>query len=85
MLTARQPFSWSLGQAAPTQNQYSWTNISSMLYIEQPVGTGFSQGTPNIKVSLPCAAFLTTWTDEAVARRTRRTLRSSSSASSSSS
>ena len=30
-------------------NEYSWTNLSSMLYIEQPVGTGFSQGTPNIK------------------------------------
>ena len=30
-------------------NEYSWTNLSSMLYIEQPVGTGFSQGTPNIQ------------------------------------
>ena len=30
-------------------NEYSWTNLSSVLYIEQPVGTGFSQGTPNIK------------------------------------
>lgn len=30
-------------------NEYSWTNLSSMLYIEQPVGTGFSQGTPNIE------------------------------------
>ena len=30
-------------------NEYSWTNLSSMLYIEQPVGTGFSQGIPNIQ------------------------------------
>ena len=44
-----QPFSWSYGQYKPTMNEYSWTNLSSMLYIEQPVGTGFSQGTPNIK------------------------------------
>jgi carboxypeptidase D len=29
-------------------NQYSWTNISSMLYVEQPVGVGYSQGTPDI-------------------------------------
>ena len=29
-------------------NEYSWTNLSSVLYIEQPVGTGFTQGTPNI-------------------------------------
>lgn len=42
------PFSWSYGQAKPTPNQYSWTNLSSVLWVEQPVGTGFSQGTPNI-------------------------------------
>jgi len=44
-----QPFSWSWGQYKPTVNEYSWTNLSSMLFIEHPVGTGFSQGTPNIK------------------------------------
>jgi carboxypeptidase D len=46
-----QPFTWRLGQAKPTMNQFSWTNLSSVLWVEQPVGTGFSQGTPNIKVS----------------------------------
>ena len=30
-------------------NEYSWTNLSSVLYVEQPVGTGYSQGTPNIQ------------------------------------
>ena len=30
-------------------NEYSWTNLSSVLYIDQPVGTGFSQGIPNIE------------------------------------
>lgn len=30
-------------------NEHSWTNLSSILYIEQPVGTGYSQGIPNIK------------------------------------
>lgn len=43
-----QPFSWAYGQYKPTMNEYSWTNLSSMLYIEQPVGTGYSQGTPTI-------------------------------------
>ncbi|KAJ7287292.1 alpha/beta-hydrolase [Mycena rebaudengoi] len=42
------PISWSWGQAAPTPNPYSWTNLSHVLWVEQPVGTGFSQGTPNI-------------------------------------
>ncbi|KAI0666135.1 alpha/beta-hydrolase [Trametes maxima] len=42
------PFQWSYGQARPTQNEFSWTNLSSVLFVEQPVGTGFSQGEPNI-------------------------------------
>ena len=45
-----QPFTWKPGQALPTQNEWSWTNLSSVLYVEQPVGTGFSQGTPNARV-----------------------------------
>ena len=45
-----QPFSWSWGQAHPTQNEFSWTNLSSILFVEQPVGTGFSQGTPDVTV-----------------------------------
>ncbi|KAI0092879.1 alpha/beta-hydrolase [Irpex rosettiformis] len=43
------PFSWSWGRAKPSINEFSWTNLSSVLYVEQPVGTGFSQGVPNIK------------------------------------
>jgi carboxypeptidase D len=42
------PFSWGVGQAKPTPNEFSWTNLSSVLWVEQPVGTGFSRGTPNI-------------------------------------
>ncbi|KAF9073517.1 alpha/beta-hydrolase [Rhodocollybia butyracea] len=42
------PISWSWGQSAPTPNQFSWTNLAHMIWVEQPVGTGFSQGTPNI-------------------------------------
>lgn len=48
-LIPSQPFSWSWGQAKPTINEYSWTNLSSVLYVEQPVGTGFSQGEPDIE------------------------------------
>ncbi|KAF8584818.1 alpha/beta-hydrolase [Ramaria rubella] len=42
------PVTWSWGQAAPTLNPWSWTNLSHVLWVEQPVGTGFSQGVPNI-------------------------------------
>ncbi|KAH9917770.1 Alpha/Beta hydrolase protein [Fomitopsis serialis] len=49
LLQENGPFQWSHGQAKPTPNDYSWTNLSSILYIDQPVGTGFSQGTPDIE------------------------------------
>ncbi|KAF8335498.1 alpha/beta-hydrolase [Cantharellus anzutake] len=42
------PFKWPTGTAKPIPNQWSWTNLSHVLWVEQPVGTGFSQGTPNI-------------------------------------
>lgn len=29
-------------------NDFSWTNLSSIIFVEQPVGTGYSQGVPNI-------------------------------------
>ncbi|KAG1741367.1 Alpha/Beta hydrolase protein [Suillus lakei] len=47
LLQENGPLSWSYGQAKPTVNQQSWTNLSSVLWVEQPVGTGFSQGIPN--------------------------------------
>ncbi|KAK7045654.1 hypothetical protein VNI00_007487 [Paramarasmius palmivorus] len=42
------PISWSWGQSEPTPNAFAWTNLSHVLWVEQPVGTGFSQGSPNI-------------------------------------
>ncbi|KII96198.1 hypothetical protein PLICRDRAFT_97575 [Plicaturopsis crispa FD-325 SS-3] len=49
LLQENGPFSWSWGTAKPIVNEYSWTNLSSLLFLEQPVGTGYSQGKPNIK------------------------------------
>ncbi|KAN0139502.1 Alpha/Beta hydrolase fold [Lactarius tabidus] len=43
------PISWQYGQAKPTPNPLSWTNLGHMLWVEQPVGTGFSQGVPDIQ------------------------------------
>ncbi|TFK75469.1 alpha/beta-hydrolase [Pluteus cervinus] len=42
------PISWSWGQSEPTPNSWSWTGLSNVLWVEQPVGTGFSQGNPDI-------------------------------------
>ena len=38
---------WSWGQYTPVIEPYSWVNLTNMLWVEQPVGTGFSIGKPN--------------------------------------
>lgn len=39
-------FSWQPGTFAPVENPYSWVNLTNVLWVDQPVGTGFSTGTP---------------------------------------
>ncbi|KAK1984903.1 serine carboxypeptidase [Colletotrichum cereale] len=50
------PFSWEDGTVAPVQNSYAWTNLTNMLWVEQPVGVGYSQGVPNISNEVELAA-----------------------------
>jgi carboxypeptidase D len=38
----------SSGTLSPVPNSYSWTNLTNVVWVEQPVGVGFSQGTPDI-------------------------------------
>ncbi|KAI1789184.1 alpha/beta-hydrolase [Ganoderma leucocontextum] len=52
------PISWSWGQSKPTPNPWSWTNLSNVLWVDQPVGTGFSQGDPSISNDEELAAQL---------------------------
>ena len=48
LLSENGPFQWQAGTLLPTPNPYSWTNLTNMLWVEQPVGVGFTQGTPDI-------------------------------------
>ncbi|KAH9997007.1 Alpha/Beta hydrolase protein [Russula vinacea] len=52
------PISWQYGQANATQNPFSWTNLGHMLWVDQPVGTGFSEGVPDIHNETQLAAEL---------------------------
>ena len=41
------PISWQYGSAPfAVYNPWNWANLTNMVWVEQPVGTGFSQGTP---------------------------------------
>ncbi|KAJ2897215.1 hypothetical protein MKZ38_004862 [Zalerion maritima] len=39
------PFLWQYGTYKPIENPWSWHKLTNMVWVEQPVGTGFSQGT----------------------------------------
>ncbi|GLI73690.1 hypothetical protein PoHVEF18_001910 [Penicillium ochrochloron] len=39
-------FLWQPGTYAPVENPYSWVNLTNVLWVDQPVGTGYSIGTP---------------------------------------
>lgn len=46
LLQENGPFLWQYGTFKPVRNQWAWTNLTNMVWVEQPVGTGFTQGTP---------------------------------------
>lgn len=47
LLQENGPFLWQYGTFKPVKNPYTWVNLTNMVWVEQPVGTGFSQGTPS--------------------------------------
>ncbi|KAG5921771.1 hypothetical protein E4U42_005714 [Claviceps africana] len=42
------PFVWRPGTKEPVANPWSWHHLTNIVWIEQPVGVGFSTGTPSI-------------------------------------
>ena len=43
------PFKFPQGQNTLVPNPYSWSNLSYVVWIDNPVGVGFTEGTPDIK------------------------------------
>lgn len=48
LLLENGPLLWQPGTAKPTRNAFPWNNLTNMVWIDQPVGAGFSVGEPNI-------------------------------------
>ncbi|KAF2221900.1 carboxypeptidase D [Elsinoe ampelina] len=62
LLQENGPFQWQYGTFKPVANNYRWSNLTNMVWVEQPVGTGFTQGTPTATNEDEAAAqFLGFW------------------------
>lgn len=48
LLQENGPFLWQYGTFAPVPNPWTWVNLTNMVWVEQPVGTGFTQGIPDV-------------------------------------
>ena len=46
LLQQNGPLSWPPGTLEPIENKWSWHRLTNVVWIDQPVGTGFSQGVP---------------------------------------
>ncbi|PQE04801.1 carboxypeptidase cpdS protein [Rutstroemia sp. NJR-2017a BBW] len=56
------PWIWQYGTYAPVPNPWTWVNLTNVVWVEQPVGTGFSQGIPTATSEEDVAAqFLGFW------------------------
>ncbi|KAK3944113.1 Alpha/Beta hydrolase protein [Diplogelasinospora grovesii] len=45
LLQENGPFIWQYGTFKPVANPWSWHTLTNVIWVEQPVGTGFSTGT----------------------------------------
>ena len=48
------------GASTPSLNPYSWNTYANMLYVDQPIGTGFSYGTDDATGTVSAAPYV--WT-----------------------
>ncbi|KAH7014580.1 carboxypeptidase cpdS [Microdochium trichocladiopsis] len=62
LLQENGPFLWLPGTERAIPNAWSWSRLTNMIWIEQPVGTGFTQGVPTATSEEQLAAeFLSFW------------------------
>src|SRR3712207_5333167 len=43
LLQENGPFLWQYGTYKPVENNYRWNNLTNVVWVEQPAGTGFSK------------------------------------------
>ncbi|KAH0594658.1 hypothetical protein MHUMG1_07492 [Metarhizium humberi] len=61
MLLATGPFLWQPGTDRPIPNPYAWNNLTNVVYIDQPAGTGYSPGSGTVGDVIDIAEQFTSW------------------------
>ncbi|OLN97346.1 putative serine carboxypeptidase-like protein 1 [Colletotrichum chlorophyti] len=62
LLSENGPMLWQQGTYKPIKNKWSWHRITNVVWIDQPIGTGYSQGTPSARDQFDVARqFLGFW------------------------
>jgi carboxypeptidase D len=61
LLQENGPFLWQSGTYKPIRNPYSWTNLTNMVYVDQPAGTGFSPGPSKVNNEEDVARQFKSW------------------------
>jgi carboxypeptidase D len=49
LLHANGNFIWQPGTHAPVPNTWPWSNLTNVVWIDQPIGTGYANGQPNVR------------------------------------
>lgn len=49
LLQENGPILWESGTLGPTPNPYAWNKLTNMVWIDQPVHTGYSTGEPDLQ------------------------------------
>lgn len=62
LLQENGPFLWQYGTFKPVANPWSWHRLTNVVWVEQPIGTGFSSGQVTARSEEDVAAqFLGFW------------------------
>ena len=49
LLTELGPINWVPGMDLPAPNPLTWLNLTNVVWIDQPLGVGYTQGEPDIE------------------------------------
>lgn len=52
LLQENGPFLWQSGTYEPQPNPFSYTNLTNMVWVDQPIGTGFSPAAPGAPANI---------------------------------